>query len=45
MRAIIHGPYVAYYVASTSAIIIVRVLHGARDTLAMAARGELNPPD
>jgi len=35
------SPYAIYYVAQPDAVVIVRVLHGARDITAIAERGGL----
>ena len=45
LRAIIHSPFVIYYAPSEKAVTIVRVLHGARDVVAIAERGELGAPN
>ncbi|WP_414712470.1 type II toxin-antitoxin system RelE/ParE family toxin [Sphingobium sp.] len=37
LRALVHGRYAAYYQFSGTDIVIVRVLHGARDLDALAA--------
>jgi toxin ParE1/3/4 len=34
-----HDPYAIYYVPLADAVVVVRVLHGARDVAAFAARG------
>jgi toxin ParE1/3/4 len=34
-----HGAYAIYYTPTASELIIVRVLHGARDAAAIADRG------
>lgn len=39
MRALPHGAYVIYYTATPTHLVIVRVLHGARDAQALAERG------
>ncbi len=39
LRIKAHGAYVIYYTATYSELIIVRVLHGARDVAAIADRG------
>jgi len=39
MRVIFEGNYAIYYKASGTEIIIIRVLHSARDAAALAERG------
>ena len=39
LRVTFAGNYAIYYVASATEIVIVRVLHGARDAAAIAERG------
>lgn len=39
LRVIFEGNYTIYYTVSETEIIIVRVLHGARDAGALAERG------
>lgn len=39
MRAIFQGQYAIYYMPLTSELIILRVLHSARDTRAIADQG------
>jgi toxin ParE1/3/4 len=39
LRVKVHGAYAIYYTPSARELIIVRVLHGARDTVAIAAGG------
>jgi toxin ParE1/3/4 len=39
LRVTFEGSYAIYYVASTTEIVLVRVLHGARDAAALAERG------
>jgi toxin ParE1/3/4 len=34
-----HGAYAIYYMPRPEALVIVRVLHGARDAIAVAERG------
>jgi toxin ParE1/3/4 len=34
-----HGAYALYYLPTATELVIVRVLHGARDVAALAARG------
>lgn len=43
LRVTFHRPYAIYYRPSRDAIVIVRVLHGARDAAAIAAHGGLGP--
>jgi toxin ParE1/3/4 len=40
LRATFHGSYVIYYLVRATEIVIVRVLHGARDARSMSERGE-----
>lgn len=39
LRVIIHGNYALYYTFNEAEVVIVRVLHGARDTVAIAEQG------
>jgi toxin ParE1/3/4 len=39
LRVIIEGNYAIYYTVTETEIVIIRVLHGARDTAAIAERG------
>lgn len=39
MRVIFHPPYAIYYLTAGYELIIVRVLHGARDAAAIADQG------
>lgn len=39
LRVTFHAPYAIYYLPTASEIIIVRVLHGARDAAAIAEHG------
>jgi len=39
LRAIFEGNYAVYYLATDAEVILVRVLHGARDAAAIAERG------
>jgi len=39
LRVTIHGAYAIYYRPLPDAVVIVRVLHGARDAAAIAERG------
>jgi toxin ParE1/3/4 len=41
LRVTFHQAYAVYYTALPEAVVIVRVLHGARDVAALAARGGL----
>jgi toxin ParE1/3/4 len=36
LRVIFHNPYAIYYLPTQTAVVIVRVLHGARDAAAIA---------
>lgn len=38
-----HGAYAIYFRATDDAVVIVRVLHGARDAAALTARGGFAP--
>lgn len=40
LRVALHGKYALYYTVRETEIIIVRVVHGARDHAAMADRGD-----
>jgi toxin ParE1/3/4 len=40
LRVTFHGAYAIYYRPMPDAVVIVRVLHGARDAAAIAMRGE-----
>jgi toxin ParE1/3/4 len=40
LRVAFHDPYAIYYTPHSDAIVIVRIVHGARDIAAMAERGE-----
>jgi toxin ParE1/3/4 len=42
LRVTFHRPYAIYYKPLRDAIVIVRVLHGARDIVAIAERGGLD---
>ena len=42
MRVTFHGPYAIYYTPTIKEIVILRVLHGARDVAALADRGGFN---
>lgn len=39
LRATFHGSYVIYYRAVGTELVVIRVLHGMRDQLAIAERG------
>lgn len=39
LRVIFHGAYAIYYITLESELIILRVLHSARDTMAIAEQG------
>jgi toxin ParE1/3/4 len=39
LRVMFQGNYALYYVVNESELVIVRVLHGARDAAAVAERG------
>jgi toxin ParE1/3/4 len=39
LRVTFHSPYAIYYLVHAEAIVIVRVIHGARDIAALAERG------
>ena len=41
MRVTFQASYAIYYKALAGSVVIVRVLHGARDVAALAERGEL----
>ena len=42
LRVTFHGAYAIYYQPRPDAVIIVRVLHGARDVAALAERGDFH---
>jgi toxin ParE1/3/4 len=42
LRVTFYGAYAIYYTATAEHLVIVRVLHGARDTAALAERGGFN---
>jgi len=46
LRAVFHVPYAIYYLFSDQELIIVRVLHGARDVTAISDKGgfDFSPP-
>jgi toxin ParE1/3/4 len=39
LRVTFHGAYAIYYRPMPDAVVIIRVLHGARDAAAIAMRG------
>jgi toxin ParE1/3/4 len=39
LRVTFHSPYAIYYKPLDDAVVIIRVLHGARDVAAIAAQG------
>jgi toxin ParE1/3/4 len=39
LRVTFHGSYALYYIHTDDELVIVRVLHGARDAAALADRG------
>jgi toxin ParE1/3/4 len=39
LRVTFHRPYAVYYVVYSHEMVIVRVVHGARDVAALAERG------
>jgi len=39
LRVTFHAPYAIYYMPLADAVVVVRVLHGARDAAALAERG------
>lgn len=39
LRVVFHGQYAIYYVPLESELVILRVLHGARDTRVIAEQG------
>ncbi len=39
LRVIVHRAYAIYYLADAVEVVIVRVIHGARDVAALAERG------
>lgn len=45
LRVTFHGAYALYYVATASELVVVRVLHGARDVKALAERGAFDSGD
>jgi toxin ParE1/3/4 len=43
LRVIFHRPYAIYYLPQSDAVVVIRVLHGARDAAALAERGVFDP--
>ena len=43
LRVIFHAPYAIYYLPADHELVIVRVLHGARDAAAIADQGGFKP--
>jgi toxin ParE1/3/4 len=41
LRVIFHNPYAIYYLPLADAVVIIRIIHGARDIAALAERGGL----
>ena len=41
LRVTFHSPYAIYYLLTETEVVIVRVLHGARDVVAIAGQGGL----
>ena len=39
LRVILHSPYAIYYKPLSDAVVIIRVIHGARDVAALTKRG------
>lgn len=39
LRVKVHSPYAVYYFPTEREVVVVRVLHGARDIAAIAERG------
>lgn len=39
LRVLFHRAYAIYYTANAAEVVIVRVIHGARDAAALAERG------
>jgi toxin ParE1/3/4 len=44
LRVTFHRNYAIYYMPREAELVIVRVLHGARDAAALAERGGFSPP-
>lgn len=42
LRVGFQSPYAIYYFASATELAVIRVLHGARDTAALAERGSFD---
>jgi len=42
LRVAFHSPYAIYYQPLPDAIVIVRIIHGARDIAALAGQGGLS---
>jgi len=42
LRVTFHAPYAIYYAPQSEAVVVIRVLHGARDVAALAERGGFN---
>jgi toxin ParE1/3/4 len=42
LRVFFHGRYAIYYIPQDEELVIVRVLHGARDVAAIAEEGGLD---
>lgn len=38
LRVIFHNPYAIYYLPTETEVVIVRVLHGARDVVVIASQ-------
>ena len=45
LRVTFEGSYAIYYVHDEDQVVVVRVLHGARDAVALAARGGFSETD
>jgi toxin ParE1/3/4 len=43
LRAFVHSRYLAYYRVLPDAVLVIRVVHGARDAAAIADRGGFDP--
>jgi toxin ParE1/3/4 len=43
LRVVFHSHYAIYYLPAGRELIIVRVLHGARDAIAIAEQGGFKP--
>jgi len=44
LRVTFHGAYALYFVTSATELVVIRVLHGARDARVIAERGGFNLP-